>query len=137
MDIELLKKELVRDERLMLKPYRDTVGKLTIGVGRNLDDVGINALEADFLLTNDINRVMQQLDVFLSWWRSLDPGRQRVMANMMFNMGPGRFLTFKETLKMIEAGRYEDASINMLKSKWASQVGPRAIRLSELMKKGE
>lgn len=52
--ITVLKDMLIRHEGLKLKPYRDTVGKLTIGAGRNLNDLGISEREAMFLLDNDI-----------------------------------------------------------------------------------
>jgi len=53
--------------QLRLKPYRDSVGKLTIGVGRNLDDVGISAEEADVLLANDIAKAQAELKQALPW----------------------------------------------------------------------
>ncbi len=37
-----IKAQLVRHEGLKLKPYRCTAGKLTIGIGRNLDNCGIS-----------------------------------------------------------------------------------------------
>ena len=45
-----------KHEGLRLFPYADTVGKLTIGFGRNLTDIGISRDEADALLTNDLDR---------------------------------------------------------------------------------
>ncbi|KAG0310255.1 hypothetical protein BGZ97_012685, partial [Linnemannia gamsii] len=78
--------ELSRDEGRRLKPYRDTVGKLTIGVGRNLTDVGISESECDMLLENDIARIRAWLDLKLPWWRDMDKVRQRVLINMTFNL---------------------------------------------------
>lgn len=69
MDIDKLSKELRNDEGVRFKPYRDTVGKLTIGVGRNLDDRGISPGEADYLLANDIRIVCDELDRRLGWWQ--------------------------------------------------------------------
>lgn len=137
MNAELLRTELMRDEGVKLKPYRDTVGKLSIGVGRNLDDVGISATEAEFMLSYDIERTIKALDAALPWWRSLDATRQRVLANMAFNMGVAGLLGFKNTLAAVQSGRYEDAAAGMLASKWAGQVGERAKRLAYLMAKGE
>lgn len=56
--------DLKLDEGLRLKPYRDTVGKLTIGIGRNLDDVGISEAEAEYLLSNDLDRTISDLDKY-------------------------------------------------------------------------
>jgi len=140
----LLLKELERDEGLRLKPYKDTIGKLTIGVGRNLDDVGITHQEAMELLANDVDRVTVTLDKHLPWWRSLSDARQRVLINMCFNMGwdnprtPQRegLSGFVNTLSAIERGDYADAAVRMLRSKWARQVGQRAKRLSQMMERG-
>src|SRR5574341_784631 len=80
LDVATLMAELKRDEGVRLKPYRDTVGKLTIGAGRNLDDKGISAVEATILLANDIEEVCAALDAELAWWRDLDGVRQRAIC---------------------------------------------------------
>jgi len=136
MKLDILKDELIRDEGLKLKPYRCTAGKLTIGVGRNLDDVGISASEASMLLEHDINRVITQLNLHLPWWANLTEARQRVLVNMTFNLGIVGLLKFKNTLALIQAGKYQDAAKAMLQSKWASQVGERARRLAKMMGEG-
>jgi lysozyme len=136
MDLDILKAELVRDEGCRLHPYVDTVDKITIGVGRNLDDVGISEDEAAFLLANDIARVRRDLDDHLPWWQGLDPVRQRVLANMCFNLGIGHLLGFTHTLNLVEGGDFEAAAEAMMASLWARQVGPRAARLADMMRSG-
>lgn len=136
MNIETMRDELLLDEGLKLKPYRCTAGKLTIGVGRNLDDVGITRTEALQMLENDIQRTAIELDAKLPWWRSLDEVRQRVILNMAFNLGVPGLLGFKNTLATVQAGKYEDAAKGMLASRWAGQVGDRAQRLAQMMAKG-
>lgn len=133
---ETLIADLRRDEGERLKPYKDTVGKLTIGVGRNLDDVGLSADESAYLLSNDIKRVYSDLDRSLPWWRSMSVNRQRVLANMCFNLGLGKLLGFKNTLAFMKAGQYEKAASGMLNSLWATQVKGRADRLAALMRQG-
>ena len=137
MNLTALKEELIRDEGLRLKPYRDTVGKLTIGVGRNLDDVGITKDEAMHLLECDIRRVKGDLDRAMPWWRELDEVRQRVIVNMAFNLGIARLMGFKNMLDAMRAGNYRDAAKEMLNSKWATQVGERAPRLAAMMRDGD
>jgi len=129
-------RHLVRDEGLRLKPYRDTVGKLTIGVGRNLDDVGISEGEAIAMLENDIDRAEGGLDRNLPWWRGLDAVRQEVLVNMTFNLGINGLLGFKNTLASIKAGLWKNAARGMLASKWCRQVGARAERLARAMEEG-
>jgi len=133
-----IKAQLVRHEGLKLKPYRCTAGKLTIGIGRNLDDRGISQTEAYVLLENDILDFEQQLlDAIPDVYNGLDEVRQSVLLNMCFNLGLKGLLEFKNTLAFIGAGDWERAANNMLASKWAKQVGMRAIELSELMRKGK
>ncbi len=128
--------QLIMHEGEKLKPYRDTVGKLTIGVGRNLDDVGISASECRYLLANDVAKVCAQLSNRLPWWKTLSPVRQKVLIDMAFNMGVDGLLTFKNTLAAIEAGDFARASAGMLASKWAEQVKGRAQRLARMMLTG-
>ena len=142
MDRQKLLAELKRDEDLRLKPYVDTVGKTSIGIGRNLDDVGISQEEAIFLAQNDIDRTMADLDAKLPWWRQLDEVRQRVIVNMCFNMGIGNaalgkgLLSFVNTLAKAMAGDYDGAADGMKASKWYGQVGARAERLVKMMRTG-
>ena len=133
---QLLKDELIRDEGLKLKPYRCTAGKLTIGVGRNLDDVGISASEAMMLLDHDIERVLAQLNMHLPWWHKLSENRARVLINMAFQLGINGLLKFKNTLTLIQAEKYQDAAKAMLDSKWAQQTPNRARRLAKMMEEG-
>ncbi|MDE1145655.1 MAG: glycoside hydrolase family protein [Azospirillaceae bacterium] len=136
MDLGLLVTDLRRDEGVRLKPYTDTVGKLTIGVGRNLTDTGLSAAEVDVLLTNDITAVADGLERSLPWSRALSEARQRALANMAFNMGLPTLLTFHTTLGHLQAGRFDQAADAALASKWASQVGGRAQRVAALIRAG-
>jgi lysozyme len=134
--IDALVQDLKRDEGLRLKAYRCSAGKLTIGYGHNLDDVGISEEEAEILLRNDVAKVVAALDAKLPWWRNLTEVRQRVLANMVFNLGMTGLLGFRRTLKLIETGAYMEAAQAMLASKWAKQVGKRAERLALAMRDG-
>jgi lysozyme len=135
MDLSKLREQLILDEGCERKPYLDTVGKRTIGVGRNLDDVGLSDDEITLMLDNDIKRATYMLDQRIPWWRKLDDVRQNVLANMAFNMG-GKLFTFVNTLAAVKRGDYEGAAKGMKASKWATQTGARAERLANMMKKG-
>lgn len=135
--LDKLYKQLELHEGKKSKPYKDTVGKLTIGIGRNLDDVGLSEDEIQYLFKNDIARVMRDLDRNLPWWRTLDPVRRLVLIDMCFNLGIGGLLEFKNTLAFIQKKMWTSASQNMLKSLWAKQVGRRAIRLAKMMETGK
>lgn len=137
MNREKLAAQLTVDEGKRAIIYMDTVGKWTGGVGRNLSDRPFFDDEIALMLRNDITLVEQDLDRTLPWWRQLSEARQNVLANMAFNLGITRLLGFAKTLDLIRAGRYDAAAMEMLNSKWAKQVGDRAKRLAETMRKGE
>jgi lysozyme len=123
---------------LRLKPYRCTAGKLTIVIGRNLDDCGISQSEAYVMLINDIMNCEKQLQSKIpDIYNGLDEVRKSVLLNMCFNLGINGLLGFKNTLAFVKVGDWERAANNMLVSKWAKQVGMRAIELSEMMRKGK
>lgn len=123
--------QLKRDEGMRLTPYKDSIGKLTIGIGRNLDDVGISKDEAEYLLANDVAKVKIELGQALPWTSGLDQARLGALQNMAFNMGVKGLLKFKNTLSLIKAGQYDAAAHEMMLSLWARQVGARATRLAQ------
>lgn len=147
-EIALFKHVLICDEGLKLKPYLDccgklrtqctckTKGKLTIGVGRNLDSMGISEAEAMTLLDNDLHQTLSEIERSFRWYSSLNSARRLVIVSMVFNMGLPTFKTFEKTIKSIASGDYRSAAKHMLDSKWAVQVGQRANRLSETMESG-
>ncbi len=126
-----------RHEGFRDKPYRDTVGKLTIGYGRNLDDVGISEVEAEYLLTSDVSRIIAELSSHLQFWNTLDLARQDALIDMCYNLGLVGLLEFKKMLAAIESGDFKSASSEMLNSRWAIQVGNRAIELAKMMVDGD
>lgn len=145
--IEKLADQLIEHEGLRLAVYDDATGKPiekgdtlqgnpTIGVGRLLtDDRGISHEEAKTLLMNDLVWVAKKAETY-GFWHRLDPVRQMVIMNMIFNMG-NRFDQFKKMIAAIEVGDYIEASAQMLDSNWARTVKGRAVHLAEQMKTGE
>lgn len=136
MNFATLIQELVRDEGERLKPYTDTAGKVTIGVGRNLTDVGISQSESRTMLENDIGRACADLDRNLKGWRDWSDARQRAIANMAFNLGWPRLSQFTDMLTNLRAGHWDLAALDALDSAWARQVGDRAKRIAEMIKGG-
>ena len=130
---DLLKKH----EGLSLKPYKDSLGFLSVGYGRCLDKKGISIQEAEMMLDNDVSDCMAQLRVNLPYFDVLDSVRQDVLINMCFNLGLTGLQKFKLTLLHLQHGDYSMAAESMLDSKWAKQVGPRGVELSEMMRTGK
>lgn len=135
--ITSLEDQLRRDEGWKSYPYKDTVGKLTIGYGRNLSDTGITSAEGAMMLKNDIDLATMHLESTFPWTSALDEVRRAVLLNMCFNMGVGGLGQFKQMLAKLQAGDFAGAAQEMLNSKWAEQVGPRAQRLAIQMESGE
>ena len=132
-----LEDQLITHEGLELKPYQCTADKLTIGVGRNIEDRGITEDEARYLLKNDIKIVEDELLSKKPMVAELDAVRQRVLVDMGFNLGIPTLLKFQNMWLAIEQGDFIQASVEMMDSRWARQVGQRAHRLSEAMRIGE
>ena len=132
----ILKSQLIRHEGVRLKPYKDTVGKLTVACGRNLDDVGVFQDEVDLMLENDIKRATADARKLFKNFDGLSNNRKAVVVNMTFNLGYSRFSQFHKTIAAIESFRFEEAADEMLDSTWAKQVKGRAIELADLMRAG-
>jgi lysozyme len=107
-----------------LLPYRCPAGKLSIGYGRNIQDIGLSRVEAEFLLDNDIDSIERSLTSHLPWFAALDDVRKGALINMGF-MGIISLLGFKKMLSALERGDYATAAREALDSKWATDVGPR------------
>ena len=131
--------DLVRDEGEVLHAYQDSLGFWTIGVGRLIDKRqggGISLDESRMLLARDVSRVLVEMAESFPWAAEMTENRQRVLANMLFNLGLTKLRGFKNTLKAMAEGRYQKAADGMRASKWATQVGARAERLAKLMEQG-
>ncbi|MCL1126091.1 glycoside hydrolase family protein [Shewanella surugensis] len=183
----LLKKLLIKHEGLVCKIYKCSVGKNTIGVGRNLDAQGLSIKEVEcfitnnhcvdgllknnlnmseirmlaieiandehrikqlcqggitteealYLLDNDIEAVESQITNNIHFIREVDDIRKVVLCDMAFNLGMAGLLKFKNMLQAVASENYSVAADEMLHSKWAQQVGQRAIDLANMMRHGE
>tara|TARA_R100001440_G_scaffold10219_1_gene18679 strand:+ start:1316 stop:1756 length:441 start_codon:yes stop_codon:yes gene_type:complete len=146
MDKNKLVEELIKDEGYKYEIYLDHLGYPTFGVGHLVletdeehgQPVGTPVSEQRILecLNNDIDIVCKELDQNMSWWNELDDTRQRVLANMAFNLGLPRLGKFKKFLAAVQEQDWEKAAVEMMDSKWATQVGDRAVRLREKMLNG-
>jgi len=137
INMKEMTKQLELHEGIRLKPYYCTSGKLTIGIGRNLEDNGISKAEATFMLQNDLVRLIEELDNQIPWWRDLSDVRRRILVDMAFNMGTFGLTKFKNMLAAAREGDFDKAADEMMNSRWAEQVGQRAKRLSDAMRADE
>ena len=135
-----LKEQLKRDEGSVRYADEDTLGFLTIGVGRLIDDRrggGLSPSEIDYLLTNDIAEKSAQVLEALPWAKDLTEPRLAVLINMAFQMGLRGLLGFPGMLGAVRTGDYKAAAEHMLDSKWEQQTPTRAHRLADQMESGE
>lgn len=128
---------LMKDEGFRARPYKDTMGKTTVGYGRNLDDNPLTIPEAKALLLNDVTRTVAAMDARMPWYRTLNDVRKAVLINMAFNLGVLGLLTFRKMIAAIQRGDFVEAAREMRSSKWYQQVGHRAERLAKEMETGE
>ena len=126
-----LKEMLLRHEGEKLKVYCDTKGILTIGVGRNLEHVGITHDEAMYLLDNDIKRILNDCWHHLPWFGDLTEERQYVVIDMIFNVGLAGFLKFVKFIAAVEKEDWQEAARQIINS----QIAPnRALDLAWMMR---
>lgn len=128
---------LIDEEGYQQHPYRCTSGKLTIGIGFNLDDTGLSMEESLLILRHRIIRIRGALRKKWRWYDSLCEARQAVLVGMAYQMGLAGLYKFSTTLANVERGDYEAASRHMLASKWARQTPARAQRAAYMMRYGK
>lgn len=129
IDRVAMRAELSADEGRELKIYFDTKKIPSIGVGRNLRDVGISDAECDAMLDADINRTITTLDREAAWWRRLPEPQRRVLLNLCFNMGWATLVQFRDFRAAMQLGEWRNAADALEDSLWWQQVGARGPRM--------
>lgn len=127
---------LKKHEGLSLTLYKCPAGKLTIGYGHNIEDIGITEDVAELLLQQDAFIAAKQVSSNIDCFYSLTEARQYVLIDMCFNMGLSKLMQFKKMLRALDLGDYKTAAKEMLNSKWAVQVKSRANYLACVMQSG-
>ena len=138
--MERLVKMLKLHEGVRTHAYQCSAMKWTIGVGRNIDEdggLGLSSEEINVLLINDIERVKSELSANYFWFPALDEVRQAALIDMCFNLGLSRLRGFVKALEAMSRQQFDNAAEEFLDSRWASQVGQRAIRVTEMIRTGE
>lgn len=128
-----------RHEGVKSHVYKCTQGFETIGVGRNISEsgLGLSPDEIDYLLTNDIQRVKEELEDTYYWFSGLNEARRDAMIDICFNLGLTRLRGFVKALEAMSREQFDLAADEFMDSKWAEQVGMRALRVTEMIRDGE
>ncbi len=140
MNRSRLTTQLRHDEGSVASVYKDSEGYYTIGVGRLVDEKKGGKLsedEIEYLLDNDIDRVVNQAIREFTWYNDLNDVRQEAVLNMIFNLGLTGFKGFKLAIKAFERHDFDEAAKQLLDSKWSRQVGARATRIADAVRVGE
>ena len=116
--------------------YTCSGGKKTVGYGRNLQDIGISEEEAEMLLKNDVYEATNQLLNAFPFMATFSDVRISAMINFTFNVGIGTVRKFSNTIEYLKNEDWEAAADEMMDSKWAEQVGDRAIQITEQIRTG-
>ena len=130
---------LKRHEGVEHHIYRCSAGFWTLGAGRNVDPqggLGLSDDEVDYLLQNDIERVIKELSAEYRWFNSLDDVRKDAMIDISFNLGATRLRGFKRALAAMEVADYKMAAKEFLDSKWSRDVKGRATELCYMIEMG-
>jgi lysozyme len=134
---QIVTRQLIRDEGgYRLKPYHDTEGFLTIGVGRCLELDGITQDEAELLFQHDIEDAVHACERAFPTWLTISPARQAALLNMAFNLGLPHLMTFVKVRQYVGQENWPSAAREVLRSKWATQVGLRALRIARQLETG-
>ena len=136
--MKTLREMIKRHEGVETHAYKCSQNKTTIGVGRNIDPdggIGLSEAEIDYLLNNDINRCIGELSGFV-WFPDLNQERQNAIIDMVFNLGITRFKGFKNAIAAMSKSDFDTAADEFYDSRWAKQVGNRAIEICEMIRKG-
>jgi len=123
-------------EKIRLDLYRDSSGKLCIGWGHNIEDLGIDREVADLLFEKDFQRAYRQAVQCIPFFLDLDEVRQLAIIDMVFNMGINKVLTFKKMLHALANKDWDKAARELLKSKYAKQCPQRAKENARLIRTG-
>lgn len=125
-----------KHEGTRLKPYTDSRGILTIGVGHNLEQ-GISAAACDFIFKEDMYKAEALLIEKCPVFMMLDANRQVVLIDLCFNLGINGLLGFKKMLAALEKQDFEKAAAELMDSRYAKQVPTRARENRDVLLTGK
>ena len=136
--------EIKADEGVVNEIYLDHLGLPTVGVGhliREHDpeyglDVGtqVDDERVTELFEADLYTCVAETKLLYPQFEELPAEAQKILCNMMFNLGRPRLSKFIKMREHVNNGAWNEAANEMLDSKWAKQVPNRANRLVERMR---
>jgi lysozyme len=155
VNLDTLKDHLRESEGWRERPYLDTKGFWTVGYGhllpRNITRQQLNAMRwtrehGESVLDADLANAQHEASAF-PWWITLDPVRQAVIVELVFNMGRSKVKGFTRMIEAIQDKAYQKAARELewnthadgtrSKTQWSKDVGPiRSRRLAKMLETG-
>lgn len=134
MDMVRLRETITRHEGSRLQMYQDSLGIWTIGVGHNIQEKGISPQVMELMLDEDLEEAISELKRSVSFFSKMPQQVQEALVNLSFNMGIPRLMQFKKTLALLREGDFESAADELLDSRYAEQVGRRALEIADMIR---
>ena len=139
MNIEALREQLKIDEGVKYEIYKDHLGYPTFGIGHLItendpehgkpDGTEISEERVNEVFETDVAKFVSESKILFPDLDDLPDVAQQVIVNMAFNMGRPRLSKFKNFIAGVNDRDWTRAAEEMMDSRWATQVGDRAIRL--------
>ena len=139
MNIEALREQLKIDEGVKYEIYKDHLGYPTFGIGHLItendpehgkpDGTKISEDRVNEIFETDVAKFVSEAKILFPDLDELPDVAQQVIVNMAFNMGRPRLSKFKNFIAGVNDRDWTRAAEEMMDSRWATQVGDRAIRL--------
>ena len=115
---------------------REAPGNLTIGIGHNLGGRPLSERAMAQILDDDYEEALLDL-VGFAWFKGLNDARRAALLDLRFNVGGTKFRGFERMMAALAKGKFIVAAYEMGDSKWARQVGKRAIEDADLLRTGD
>ena len=105
----------------------------TIGIGFAIKDLELSEDVCDLILTEKLEVLEERFEKKFDWFATSPVEVRNVMLNMAYQLGFAGFCKFKKTIAYLQEADWENASKEMLDSRWAKQTPNRAKELSEII----
>jgi lysozyme len=145
VNLDDLKGHLRESEGWRERPYLDTKGYWTVGHGhllprnitrQELAEMRWTREHGESVLDKDLANAIHEAGAF-PWWLTMDPVRQAVIVELLFNLGRSKFKGFVKMIAAIQNRQYQKAARELLDSQWRKDVGPkRSGRLAKMLETG-
>lgn len=143
MNIDKLREQLKIDEGVKYEIYRDHLGYLTFGIGHLITEkdpefgqpvkTEVSSDRVNEVFNADVQLYINETKKVFPDLESKPEAIQLVLVNMCFNLGAPRLSNFKKFIAAINDEQWSEAAVEMMDSRWARQVGPRAERLRDVV----